>query len=289
LPAEKRMYNFVRSVNRDPSALVSTDEGRTWSFGGKLLTDTNVGYVNGYVKYVSNGKDRIDFITTEHHPRDFNNSIWHGYVQGGKTHRSDGTVVDEDLFDADKAPKPADLTKVFAADTVVDGEPMTRCWTTDLQLDGEGRPVALITCRANDTPANSNFNDHRFFYGRYDGQKWNVHQLAKAGARLWAAEQDYVGGGAIDPQHPEVVYISTPIDPRTNAKLDKHEIFKAVTADGGASWKWTPITFNSTNSNLRPVVPPWKSDKTALLWLRGSMSRSQNYNMDVVGTIEANP
>ena len=33
-------------------------------------------------------------------------------------------------------------------------------------------------------------------------------------------------------------------------------------------------------------VPQWQSDRTALLWLRGSMSRSQDYNMQVVGTIE---
>jgi hypothetical protein len=286
LPAEKKTYDFVRSVNRDPSALVSSDDGSTFSFGGKLLTDTNVGYVNGYVKYASNGKDRIDFITTEHHPRDFNNSIWHGYVKGGKTYKADGAVVDEDLFDVGKAPKPADLTSVFKAGTVVDGEPMTHCWTTDLTIGKDGNPVALLTCRANDTPENSNFNDHRFFYARYDGNKWDVHQLAKGGARLWAAEQDYIGGGAIDPQHPEAVYISAPIDPRDNSKLAKHEIFKGTTSDGGATWAWKPITYNSTQSNLRPIVPQWQSDRTALLWLRGSMSRSQDYNMQVVGTIE---
>ena len=101
LPTEKRTYDFVRSVNKDPSCLVSTDDGSTWSFGGKLLTDTNVGYVDGYVKYASNGKDRIDFITTEHHPRDFNNSIYHGYVKDGKIHRSDGTVLKENIFAAE--------------------------------------------------------------------------------------------------------------------------------------------------------------------------------------------
>ena len=67
LPTEKRTYDFVRAVNRDPSFLISTDDGSNWSYGGKLLTDKNVGYVDGYVKYASNGRDRIDFVTTDHH------------------------------------------------------------------------------------------------------------------------------------------------------------------------------------------------------------------------------
>jgi hypothetical protein len=285
LPAEKRTYDFVRSVNRDPSCLVSTDDGSTWSYGGKLLTDKNVGYVNGYVKYTSNGKDRIDFTTTEHHPRDFNNSIYHGYVQGGKTHKSDGTVVDENILDA-TAPKPADLTAVFTAGTKVNDELMTHCWTTDLTLDADGHPRALFTCRANDMPENSNFNDHRFFYARFDGAKWNVHQLAKGGARLWKSEEDYIGGGSIDPEHPDTLFISTPIDPRDDSKLAHHEIFKGVTADGGTSWNWTPITRNSTLDNLRPIVPKWDAQHHGVLWLRGTMSRSQDYNMQVVGLIE---
>jgi hypothetical protein len=144
----------------------------------------------------------------------------------------------------------------------------------------------LLTCRANDVPEDTNFNDHRFFYSRFNGSKWNTHQVAKGGARLWNSEQDYIGGGSVDPQNPNIVYISTPIDPRDDKKTPKHEIFKGVTADGGATWKWTPITQNSTLDNLRPIVPQWKSDRTALLWLRGNMRRSQDDDMQVVGIIE---
>jgi hypothetical protein len=81
LPAERKTYNFSRAINDDPCILISNDSGGTWSYGGKLLTEQKIGYVNGYTKYASNGVDRIDFITTEHHPRDFNNSIYHGYIQ----------------------------------------------------------------------------------------------------------------------------------------------------------------------------------------------------------------
>lgn len=281
---EKRLYNFVRAVNRDHSILCSTDDGATWEYVGKLLLDDNVGYVNGYVKYASDGKRRIDFITTEHHPRDFNNSIYHAYVEGGKLHKSDGTVVDDNIFDTE-APKPVDLTRVFAADTAVDGEVMTRCWTTDLAIQPNGNPYAIFTCRAND-PKNKNFDDHRFFYARYDGSQWQVHQLAKAGAKLWLAEQDYTGGAAVDPTDPNIVYISTPIDPREGTKLAHHEIYKGVTGDGGTTWAWSAITQNSTTDNLRPIVPQWDKEHTAILWFRGKMDRSQDFDTAIVGIVE---
>jgi hypothetical protein len=110
--------------------------------------------------------------------------------------------------------------------------------------------------------------------------------LAKGGARLWKSEEDYIGGGSIDPEHPDTLFISTPIDPRDDSKLAHHEIFKGVTADGGTSWNWTPITRNSTLDNLRPIVPKWDAQHHGVLWLRGTMSRSQDYNMQVVGLIE---
>jgi hypothetical protein len=278
-------YNFVRSIGHDPNILVSTDDGNTWSYGGKLFTDATVGYVNGYVKYASNDRDRIDFITTEHHPRDFNNSVYHGYISGGRIHRSDGTIVDDDIF-SPPAPGPTALTKVFAAGTAIGGDVMTRCWTTDLAVDDSGNPFGVFTCRANDEPANSNFSDHRFLYARFDGSAWRAHILAEAGGPLWAAEQDYVGGAAVDPQDGNVVYISAPIDPRDGSALAKHEIFKGVTPDGGDTWQWTPVTLNSSVANLRPVVPRWTSDRTAVLWCRGTMRSSQDYDMKIVGVIE---
>jgi BNR repeat-containing family member len=220
LKAENRTYDFTRAVNLDPSILLSTDHGSSWSFSGKLFTEPRVGYVNGYTKYASNGVDRIDFITTEHHPRDFNNSVYHGYLKDGKLHRSDGTVIDEHIIGG-TGKSQTNLTKIFAASSVFNGETMTHAWTADIQLDPAGRPCAIITARANDEPDNTNFDDHRFFYARYDGSKWNVVHLAKAGARLWDAEQDYTGLAAIDPADSNVVYVSTPIDPRTDKPLGK--------------------------------------------------------------------
>jgi hypothetical protein len=103
---------------------------------------------------------------------------------------------------------------------------------------------------------------------------------------LWNYEEDYVGGAAVDPQDPNTVYISTPIDPRQGMPLAKHEIFKGVTSDSGKTWSWEPITFGSSVDNLRPVVPQWNSDRVAILWCRGIVRSSQNYNTRIVGIIE---
>jgi hypothetical protein len=287
LSAEDRTYNFARANNRSPNFLVSDDQGDSWSYGGKLLYNpVNVGYVNGYLRYASNGVDKIHFIATEHHPRDFNNNIYHGYIQNGQMFRSDGSLLDADVFD-DSAFHQTDLTPVFLSDEENGSQQFSRAWTTDLQIDAQGNPYAIFTARANDVPVNTNgYNDHRFFYARYDGDSWNVHQLGKAGARLYTSEQDYTGLVALHPHDPNTLYMSTPIDPRDDATLANHEIFKGVTTDGGANWNWTPVTWNSGVDNLRPTIPSWDADNTVVTWFRGSFPQFVNFDTAVVGIVD---
>ena len=51
--------------------------------------------------------------------------------------------------------------------------------------------------------------------------------------------------------------------------LRHHEMFRGKTSDGGKTWKWIAITANSTVDNLRPLVPVWYGQRTALVWMRG--------------------
>jgi hypothetical protein len=273
-----RLYDFVRSVGYDPNVLVSNDQGLTWSYGGRLLNEGGDSD-RPYLRYFSDGT-RIQLQSTNRHPRDFNNSIYAGYVQDGKLYNSAGAVVDANIFDA-TAVAPSALSLVFAANTVVNGASMQRAWTIDVGIDLQGNPVGVFQARAN----GSNL-DHRYFYSRWnpDTSQWDVNFMGYAGSYLYSAEDDYTGLMAIDPRDVNTVYVSSEVHPATRALLYgadgqvHHELFRGQTTDNGVTWKWTPVTFNSTQDNIRPLVPKWDAANTALVWMRGAYNTYVNYN-----------
>ena len=68
--------------------------------------------------------------------------------------------------------------------------------------------------------------DKRALYARFDGTKWKPTYLVKTGPKLYPDEEDYTGLGALDPDNPHTIYISTTFDPRDDTtNLGKHEIF----------------------------------------------------------------
>jgi hypothetical protein len=287
LLTEDKVYNIVRSHARSPNLMVSSDQGNSWSYGGLLTQpDSSIGYVNGYFKYCGNGVDRIDFVCTEHHPRDYNTSIYHGYIKNNQSFNSYGVLMDSLISDK-SAPKPADFTLVYAADTVMQDTTYTRCWTIDLQTYPDGSIATIFKTRINDSLTSpSNDPNHVFFYARFDGSNWISSYLGKAGTKLYYSEQDYTGLGALHPHDPNTIYISTPFDPRDDTDLGVHEIFKGTTTDHGASWSWTPITQQSVRDNLRPIVPVWDEENTALLWWRGTYNAAQNFDAAIVGLLD---
>jgi hypothetical protein len=298
-----RLYNVARHFERSPIVSYSDDWGQTWSYAGPLtLPVASKGYSNGYIKFVSNGVDRIDFIVTEGHPRHFNNNIYHGYIQDGRTYDSAGAVIDSNLFD-DSAPAPEDFTPVFVSspeDGVNDEYEYHRAWTTELQNDAQGNIHALFTTRygtertdPNDPLYPDGYSqlgdaDHRLFHARLDiaTSQWQYTELCKMGVPLYPREQDYTGLGAIDPKDPSTIYVSTAIDPRTDTDTAHREIYKGKTLDQGATWQWTAITENSTFENLRPIIPSGDGTSTAVLWLRGSFPHFTDYDQVVVGVID---
>jgi hypothetical protein len=280
-----RLYCFARAVNDDQCALVSDDDGETWAYAGKLFTRPKVGYVNGYTRYAAS-EGRIDLVTTDHHPRDFDNSIYHGYLEDGALHRSDGTVLDPEALQGD-APTQADLTTVLEAGSRWSGVRMSHCWTTDIRRGANGGLAAILTARAGEEELELDRRqavpDLRFFYARMAaGGAWTVNELAKAGPGLMPHEEDYTGLAAIDPYDLGSVYVSTSIDPRDGAPLAHREIFHGRAAAAGRFWAWTPVTENSAVDNLRPIVAPGDRSRTPLLWFRGPMTASQHYRCEVV-------
>ncbi len=291
MSSEGLYYNFIRSVDTSPNFLFSDDEGQTWTFGGRLTASPQRGYNAGYYKYWGNGVDRIDFFATEAHPRDADTSVYHGYIQDGKTYDSFGTERDGDLFDTN-APEITNFTTVFQTGGTLNGVTLRCLWNFDIARYDDGTIGALWQGREsrcgekNDDTAN-----HRILYSRFDGTEWSATYLVRGGRTLYRNrsdwwEEDYLGGAALDPDDPHVIYVSTPIDPRDDSTTyENHEIWKGVTCDEGATFQWTPVTMNSQNENLRPVVPKWDAQNTALLWFRGNYQTAQTYNAEVVGIL----
>ena len=299
-----RIFNFARTVGNNPNWSYSDDEGATWHYGGRLLSWTRDDFENDpkftgmdgtrpYVKYASNGEDEIHFITTEDHPRAYDNGLWHGIVKAVDdalliTH-SDGSLIGLLSDGRTTFVKPTDLTPVFS------GDADNVAWTVDLELDGRGYPYAAFSIQHGDgdvrTERNVGGDDMRYGYARWDGEGWRVHEIAFAGTALYRGEDDYTGLIALDPNDPDVVFISTDADPETGEPLVSsadgeryYEIYRGETEDFGATWDWTALTQNSTADNLRPLVPDWEYG-TIVLWLRGKLRTYTDYDTEVVGMV----
>ncbi|OWY62607.1 hypothetical protein B7486_57510, partial [cyanobacterium TDX16] len=104
------LYDFYRA-SVDPSVLRSTDHGATWQAVGPLLRN---GGHRPYVRYADDGLGRIEVATTNGHPREAvaGSSVYHGFVQGGRLHTSDGT----DVGPLGSGPHPSDLSLVHQGD-----------------------------------------------------------------------------------------------------------------------------------------------------------------------------
>jgi len=279
---ESAYYNILRSVDGAPNLLVSSDLGQTWQYGGQLTAPTQVGAPFGYYSFAGNGVDRIDFVGIPSHPRDTNTSLFHGYLEAEAVHDSLGVVVDDDVTDVN-ASDLATFTPVFTAGGSLGGVDLDHLWNLDVVSHGD-TVLALWQARVEGSPSSA--PDLRFGYSRFSGGTWTSTYLAKAGPGMDAAETDYTGGAVLDPDHPEVLYISTKVDPRDDAtNLAHFEIWKGVTCDDGATFDWTPITMNSTIDNLRPVVPKWDAEHSAVLWFRGTYTSDQTYDTEVVALL----
>ena len=271
------LYNFSRSAGNDPHVATSTDSGRTWTQRGRLLRDPEDRLDRWpYLKYTSNGTDRIDFMATPSHPRQTATEIYHGFIRNGTVHRSDGTPLGQigSSIDVER------LTLVWAPPTETqDG------WDVDIALDpATGTPVLMFT-------RNIDFGDNRFYYARWSGSTWAVAEVGYAGRSLYDPERHYTGLAAIDPTNVNTVVIATDADPVTGSPLisaadgRRHrELYRGVRSPDGR-FAWTPLTADSTVDNLRPVWAASASGATALMWLRGRYTTFLDFSMSLVGIV----
>jgi len=298
-----RIFNFQRAINFNPTITLSDDLGESWSDPIHFIT-AGTGRQRPYPRYASNGVDRIDLIYTDAHPRDHNNSIYHLYYQDGAFHLSDGKVLRtlDQLPIAHDAGERGTIVYQYSEEAWGPGEgpddwiPGGRGWTWDVAYDSEGRPVVAFQVRRGEVTGDG-WEDARiyYYYARWNGSEWEKHFIAHAGRPLYDREQDYGGGMTIDPQNPNVVYISTnaarpfdleqlddvPLNPG-----DRYTLYRGETRDGGRTFQWTELTPEATDDQLRPHAVQNPGGPTAVVWFAGQYEAYTEFRTRVMGMVE---
>lgn len=276
-----RIYNFIRAIGSNPNFLYSDDAAQSWQ-GPFVLIKSGGDRTRPYFKYAGNGKDRIDFLYTDGHPRDVpNNSIYHLYYKKGAFYKSDGTLI-KTIEEVKENPLiPSDGTKIY------DGSSgCGRGWVWDLEYDTQGHPVAAYINSADHEEG----KDLRYRYAYWDAapKKWVEGQIAFAGTHLYVPENHYAGGITIDPQDTGTVYISADVSLTTGAPNTSghYQIFRGKISRDMENCHWTQLTYDIDVDNFRPVVPREHGCKICLLWLRGQYRTYTNYKTAIVGIIE---
>lgn len=296
-----KIYTFTRGTGWNPNWTVSTDAGLTWSTLQELVSNGSSS-TRPYVRYTGNGVDAVDFIYTDGHPRDEDNSVYHARIKDGNVLRTDGTVIKAlsatPLMHMAAIPERGSVVYQYNAGAQADPNewiPAGRAWIWDVQYQKNDDPVIAFTVQK-DNVTGSGWNHDRiyYYYARWTGTEWQKRFIAQAGRPLYSAEDDYAGGICIDPERPNVVYVSSnaadPFDlsTTTNVPLDpdsRYEIWKGTTYDDGLTFSWEALTKDSTEDNLRPFVPRNHGHSSSLLWLKGTYSTYTSYNTSIVGQL----
>jgi hypothetical protein len=249
-----QIYLFWRGGNYEPTLATSGDNGQTWSGAATVI---NVPGKRPYVKYASNGVDRIYFAFTNGHPAETTStSIYFAYYTKGAFYRADGTLI---TATSGLPFSPAQ------ADTVYNGTGAPKAWIWDIAIDSAGNPVIVYAT----FPSTTN---HRYRYARWTGTAWLNYDITAAGGYIDGPTQPYYSGGVeLDHANPSTVYLSRQIN-------GIHEIEKWTTPDGGASWTSTAITSGSLKKNVRPVVP-WGPTAPVMnvIWMSGDYPSYTSY------------
>ena len=253
----------------DPTVFQTTDAGTSWTELGRLLTFSSI-VQRPYLRFAQHG-DRLDFIAGQN-PNTFSGSgVYHGYLESGIVHRSDGTSLG--ALGAEPPPELGSFTPVYVP-------PAGRsAWTSDLAVDAAGRPFAVFSVRDTTVP----WDDPaaiRYTWSRWTGSVWTSVDLAPGGRALYQGEPNYSGNIAVDPADPRHVALSSSVDPRTGADLGEFDVFEMRTTDAGATWTTLRVT-STTSSEYRPVFTNDGDGVQALLWFAGAYASYTNYTTTV--------
>jgi rhamnogalacturonyl hydrolase YesR len=282
MSSEKKLYNFFRGINWNPTFITSSDEGKSWSEPFHFISSEVKGKQRPYARYAGNGKNSIFISFTDAHPRNYGNSLYFANFHDGKFWKANGSFIKDLAKDGPLRPSEAEL--IFKGSGELGTKPdlsvPNSAWTSSIVYDAKGYPHIGYTLYISNT-------DHRFRIASWNGSRWFDREVAFGGKCLYDLESSYTGLISIDPVDPTYVVISTDVDPTRGVALANHEIFRAKVGltDSTSSIRWEAITINSPVRNIRPVILR-DGNKRIVLWNRGVFKSFINYQMDIVGLLE---
>lgn len=247
IPVSPDRYNLVYSK--------STDGGETWNALTTLYSNsTHSG--RAYWKIASDGVDKIHVAMTDGSPNtDSPTLLRHFYYDAGTWRGSDGTDLGSPPFDF------SDLTPV---------ESSRSCLPYDIAISSSGKPVIVYAVYPTE------FSDHRYRYARWTGTEWYTNEICQAGNGIGGNENAYSGGVTLDPDNPQIVYAC-----REDGSA--YNLFRYITADGGATFSEEQITGDSTGKNIRPFVPRGHVAGLHVVWPYGAYSGYESFNTGLRG------
>jgi hypothetical protein len=254
-----RLWLFWRGGDWEPTFATRTLGGE-WSSAHELITAPGA---RPYMKVATDRKSRIGFAFTDGHPRDVLTSIYYMAYRHGGLYTAGGRRIGAP---GGSSIRPSPATVVYDAHNT-----HVPSWVDDVAFDRRGHPVITFETYP------SRAQHHRYWYARWTGQRWALHQLVDGGPTIspGTLELEYSGGIVLDHREPGTVYLSRKIGP-------VWQIERWVTRDGGVHWQHVQITSGST-SNIRPVVVRDSSTERApIVWLRGTYGTYTSFGTSVV-------
>ncbi len=300
LPGSSVVLDFHRGVGWNPNYVISSDQGSTFCYGGRLIQwarpgpdddPKHTGLDGGrpYIVYCQAG-GRIHFAIVEDHPRAYDNSVYHGYIEDGGVFDSFGVRLGS-LPKGDALPAysyPA-LTKVF------DGCADAVAWVSDIAAAADGTVTIVFTVQrgggAARTKSGAGGHDLRYHYARFDGHQWTEFELACGGSCLYPGEDDYSGLISVNPNNPLQIAFSSNRCPVNNLTLrssadgkQHYQIFFGEVDVAARSARLSALTPDAQEDQIRPVFTrPSVGGHNALFWMAGAYRSYRDFRTRVVG------